>query len=68
MPRTEMHAFRRVITRKELRARYRISEVTLWRWERDGKLPPRDVYIAGKAEHWYEDTILNAERGPQEAA
>jgi predicted DNA-binding transcriptional regulator AlpA len=42
--------------------RYGISSVTRWRWERDGKLPPRDVHIGGRS-GWRPETLLAAERG-----
>jgi predicted DNA-binding transcriptional regulator AlpA len=44
-------------------ARYGISGVTRWRWERTGKLPPRDVFIGGKAAGWRPETLEAAERG-----
>lgn len=42
--------------------RYGITHVTRWRWERDKKLPPRDVFIGGKAVGWRPDTLDAAER------
>ena len=45
--------------------RYGVSEKTRWEWERDGKLPKRDVHIGGEAVAWYVTTIEAAERGPQ---
>jgi predicted DNA-binding transcriptional regulator AlpA len=47
---------------------YGVTGPTRWRWERDGKLPPRDVYVGGKAVAWYRTTIEAAARGPQAAA
>lgn len=41
--------------------RYDISPVTRWRWERAGKLPPRDVDIGGKT-GWRPETLAAAER------
>jgi hypothetical protein len=46
-----------------LRERYGVSAPTLWRWERDGKLPSRDVFIGGRAVGWRPETIEVAERG-----
>jgi predicted DNA-binding transcriptional regulator AlpA len=43
--------------------RYGISAVTRWRWEKDGKLPARDVYIGGRAVGWRPETLEAAERG-----
>ena len=45
-----------------IRERYGISAVTAWRWERAGKLPPRDVTIGGRA-GWRPETLEAAERG-----
>jgi predicted DNA-binding transcriptional regulator AlpA len=42
-----------------------ISTPTRWRWERAGKLPPRDAYINGEPVGWLRSTIdamLNGER------
>ena len=39
-----------------LQERLGISAPTRWRWERDGKLPRRDVNIAGKT-GWKPTTI-----------
>ena len=41
--------------------RYGISPVTRWRWERTGRLPPRDVNIGGRT-GWRPETLDNAER------
>jgi predicted DNA-binding transcriptional regulator AlpA len=46
-----------------LRERYGVSGPTLWRWERTGKLPDRDVFIGGRAVGWRPETIERAERG-----
>ena len=34
-----------------------ISAPTRWRWERAGKLPPRDAHIGGVAIGWHRSTI-----------
>jgi hypothetical protein len=44
--------------------RYSISGPTRWRWEQAGKLPPRDVFVGGKAIGWRPETLEEAERGP----
>jgi hypothetical protein len=43
--------------------RYDISSVTRWRWEKTGKLPPRDVFIAGQPAGWRPSTLEAADRG-----
>jgi predicted DNA-binding transcriptional regulator AlpA len=43
--------------------RYGISTVTRWRWERQKKLPPRDVFINGEAVGWRPETLDSAARG-----
>jgi predicted DNA-binding transcriptional regulator AlpA len=43
--------------------RYGISNVTRWRWERAGKLPPRDVNVGGKT-GWRPETLQAAEQQP----
>lgn len=48
--------------------RYDISAQTRWRWERLGKLPPRDVYIAGELVGWKPETLDRAAAGPNAAA
>jgi predicted DNA-binding transcriptional regulator AlpA len=40
-----------------------ISAVTRWRWERDGKLPKRDVAIGGRS-GWKPETINAALSSP----
>jgi predicted DNA-binding transcriptional regulator AlpA len=49
-------------------ARYGISAPTRWRWERGGKLPPRDVYVSGEAVGWRPETLDAADRGEIPAA
>lgn len=46
--------------------RYGISPITRWRWERAGKLPPRDVHIGGRS-GWRPETLVAAERAKTEA-
>lgn len=59
----------RVIYPRGLELRYGISLSTRWRWEQQGKLPPRDIYIGGVAVGWNPVTIEAAERGqPTEVA
>jgi len=53
-----------LITPKGLEARYGWSQPTRWRAERDGRVPPRDVYIGGEAAGWKPETLEAAERGP----
>jgi predicted DNA-binding transcriptional regulator AlpA len=45
-----------------------ISEVTRWRWERDGLLPARDVFVGGKAVGWRPETLEAAARNSRPAA
>lgn len=40
-----------------------ISPATRWRWERIRKLPPRDVFVGGKAIGWKPETLEAAQRG-----
>lgn len=39
-----------------VQARYGISVTTRWRWERDGKLPKRDINVGGKT-GWRPSTL-----------
>ena len=54
---------RRLIWPHELQERYGISTPTRWRWERDGKLPKRDVKVGGVLVGWRPETLEAAERG-----
>jgi predicted DNA-binding transcriptional regulator AlpA len=47
----------------DLQRRYGISLPTRWRWEKAGRLPPRDVFIGGVAIGWKPSTIEAAESG-----
>jgi predicted DNA-binding transcriptional regulator AlpA len=49
-----------------LREMLGISDVTMWRWERKGKLPARDIHIGGRS-GWSRATIDDALR-PRAAA
>jgi predicted DNA-binding transcriptional regulator AlpA len=40
--------------------RYGISKPTRWRWEKEGRLPPRDVNVGGKT-GWRPETLEAAE-------
>lgn len=46
-----------VIWPKGIEDQLDLSAPTRWRMERDGRLPPRDVFIAGKAVGWKPSTI-----------
>lgn len=41
-----------------------ISAPTRWRWEKVGLLPPRDVFVGGRAVGWRPETLDAAARGP----
>lgn len=43
--------------------RFGISAATRWRWEKNGLLPARDVFLGGKAVGWKPATLDAAERG-----
>jgi hypothetical protein len=40
--------------------RYGISDITRWRWERAGKLPPRDIHVGGRS-GWRPETLASFE-------
>ena len=46
----------RILRRKELSKRLGVSEVTIWRWERNGLLPPKRQ-IGPNAVGWLESDI-----------
>lgn len=50
----------RVLFKTDLARRYGKARETIWRWERDGKLPPPDVRVAGR-NGWREATIRTYE-------
>jgi hypothetical protein len=56
------------LTPAEIEHRYRVSNTTRQRWEREGKLPKRDFFLGGKAKGWMLTTIEKAERGENAAA
>lgn len=47
--------------------RYGISDVTRWRWERAGTLPPRDVHVGGRS-GWKPETLSAFETSRPAAA
>ncbi|HEY1891981.1 MAG TPA: hypothetical protein VGG63_16375 [Steroidobacteraceae bacterium] len=57
-----------IIYPRGLEVRYAISLSTRWRWEREGRLPARDVFIGGAPIGWRPETIERAERGQGEGA
>lgn len=50
-----------------LEERYGISSPTRWRWEKSGRLPPRDVNIGGKT-GWRPETLAAAEHASPSAS
>ncbi|MCC7200707.1 MAG: transcriptional regulator [Gammaproteobacteria bacterium] len=46
----------RVLWRRNLAARYDVCRETVWRWEKDGKIPAPDVRI-GNRRGWRLETI-----------
>ena len=53
-------AARAVLWPRDLQARYGVSAPTIWRWERDGRLPPRDKAVGDRI-GWAVQTIVAAE-------
>jgi predicted DNA-binding transcriptional regulator AlpA len=49
-----------VVWPRGLEDRYGISAPTRWRWERDGKLPKRDINVGGKT-GWKPSTLDTAD-------
>jgi hypothetical protein len=50
----------RIVWPSGLEARYGISPVTRWRWEKLGKLPARDMTVGGRT-GWRPETLAKAE-------
>jgi hypothetical protein len=46
----------------DLAHRYRVADFTVLRWEKAGRLPPRDYIKSGKPRGWMLETILKVER------
>jgi hypothetical protein len=55
------------LTPADIVHRYRISNWSRLRWEREGRLPKRDFFIGGKAVGWLTETILKMEAGDSAA-
>lgn len=55
-PRHAMTAGDAVVWPSGVQQRYGITHVTRWRWERDGKLPPRDIQVGGRS-GWRPETL-----------
>lgn len=53
----------RILFKPDLARRYGKARETVWRWIRDGKLPPPDVRVAGHA-GWRESTLVDYENAP----
>lgn len=49
-----------VVWPKGVEERYGISHTTRWRWEKEGRLPQRDVNVGGKT-GWRPGTLAAAE-------
>jgi predicted DNA-binding transcriptional regulator AlpA len=45
-----------------LQERYGISAPTRWRWEKVGRIPPRDVHLKNGKSGWRPETIEAAEQ------
>lgn len=52
-----------IVHAKGIEQRYDISPKTRWLWERNGRLPARDVFIGGQRAAWRVETLEAAERG-----
>lgn len=50
-------AARAILWPRDIEDQLAISTPTRWRWERSGKLPPRDAHVGGKAVGWRPSTI-----------
>lgn len=56
-----------IIWPRGLRDRYGVSGVTIWRWQRAGRLPARDAFLNGVAVGWKPSTIDAVMRGEKPA-
>lgn len=52
-----------VVWPQGVQERYGINITTRWRWEHEGRLPPRDVFVGGKAIGWKPSTLDAADAG-----
>lgn len=50
----------RYYSKRDLADRYRVSTLTIWRWERDGKIP-KGVYV-GQKKDWSPDMVKQADQ------
>ena len=57
----------RVLRPFHLAERYQCSAPTIWRMQRDGRLPARDVHLGGKPIGWRLSTLEAAERNTRPA-
>ena len=58
-----------VLRPKDMQRRWGHSKPTVWRMEKDGRLPPRDAFDAlGQPVGWLVSTIERVERGESAAA
>jgi hypothetical protein len=55
-----------VLWPRDVQARYGISPATLWRWEKAGRMPARDVSVSDLT-GWYVATIEEYEARPRVA-
>jgi predicted DNA-binding transcriptional regulator AlpA len=53
----------RILRPVAIEQRYGVSGPTRWRWEKSGRLPPRDVFLNGKPWGWRESSLVAAESG-----
>lgn len=59
-PKSRPKAGTGVVWPSGVEARYDISAPTRWRWEKQGRLPKRDVCVGGKT-GWRPETLAAAE-------
>ena len=57
-----------VLWPRDVQALFGVAAETRWRWEQEGRLPARDVFMRGEAVAWHRATIEAAMRGPKAAA